>query len=134
MSELSPQNYLLLPQLPVQHRHPCSDLPHRALPRVLRGQRHHQHHAGQRGQLLQHAEAQRLHGRRVFTAAGRRSEGLPRQRGDEALAAGDVHHLPRPHLRLHHRQFCVMVTEDFSCGYLTVSYSIPLCVINSLGS
>lgn len=117
MPELSPQNHLLLPQLPVQHRHPRSDLPHRAVAGLLRGQRHHQHHAGQRGQLLQHAQAERLHGRRVFTAAGGRSPGLPHQRGDEALATGDLHHLPRPHLRLHHGQ--LGVTEDFSRGYLT---------------
>lgn len=109
LPELSAQNHLLLPQLPVQHRHPRSDLPHRALPGVLGGQRHHQHHAGQRGQLLQHAEAERLHRRRVPAAAGRRPAGLPHQRGDEAVAAGDVHHVPGPHLRLHHRRLRVAV-------------------------
>uniref|UniRef100_A0A3Q3XHD3 EGF-like domain-containing protein n=1 Tax=Mola mola TaxID=94237 RepID=A0A3Q3XHD3_MOLML len=103
LSKLSPENHLLLPELPVQHRHPCSDLPHRTVPRIRGRQRHCEHHARKRGKLLQHAEAEHLHGRRVPASTGPRAEGFPDHRGDEALETGDVYHFPGQDLRLHHR-------------------------------
>lgn len=105
LPELPAEDHLLLPQLPAKHSHPCSDLPNRTLARVLGGQRHCDHHGGQRGKLLQHPEAQRVHGRRLPSPAGGRSKRFLHHGRDEAVEAGSVHHLPSPHLRLHHRRF-----------------------------
>lgn len=112
VSKLSSENHLLLPQLPVQHRHPCSDLPHRTLPRLLRRQRHRQHHAGKWGKLLQHQEAECLHRCCVLAPAGWGSERFPNYCGDEALETGDVYHFPGQDLRLHHSQPALTAGAD----------------------
>uniref|UniRef100_A0A671TE03 Fibulin 2 n=1 Tax=Sinocyclocheilus anshuiensis TaxID=1608454 RepID=A0A671TE03_9TELE len=84
-------DHVLPVELPDQHRHPSSDLPHRTL-----------HPARKRGRLLQHTEAQQLNRRRVPAPTGAGATGLPYRRGDEAAASRNFHNFPGPHLRVHH--------------------------------
>lgn len=138
VSELSSENHLLLPQLPVQHRHPCSDLPHWSGSRLLWRQRYCDYYRGEWGKLLQHQETECLHWCCVPTATGAEPTGFSDHSRDETLEAGEICHLPSQALRLHHTKFTLVlvvrplwntvntVNYVLSNQYLTMSFSVVM--------
>uniref|UniRef100_A0A2K6CJY0 Fibulin 2 n=1 Tax=Macaca nemestrina TaxID=9545 RepID=A0A2K6CJY0_MACNE len=100
--ELAGAHHTLPAQLPDGPPGACAYLPH--WPRASLHGGHHRpdHHQGQRGGLLWHTQAQRLHGRGLPAAGCAGAPGLCPGRGDEALAAGLCHHFPGQDAHLLH--------------------------------
>uniref|UniRef100_A0A8C8YN51 Fibulin 2 n=1 Tax=Prolemur simus TaxID=1328070 RepID=A0A8C8YN51_PROSS len=99
---LAGTHHALPAQLPDGPPGARAHLPHRPGPRLRGGHHRADHRQGQRGGLLWHAPAERLHGRRLPAAAGAGAPGLRPGCGDEALAAGLRHHLPGQDAHLLH--------------------------------
>lgn len=102
MPELAGSHHVLPAQLPDRPPGSRSHFPHQPSARLRRGHHCPHYHQGQRGGLLWHTSAQRLHGPCLPTAVSARAEGLCSGCGDEALAAGLRHHLPGQDAHLLH--------------------------------